>query len=25
FPSPSPLRTAVFHNEDEIFILDSAK
>ncbi|HZK79718.1 MAG TPA: ABC transporter substrate-binding protein [Humisphaera sp.] len=25
FPSPSPLRTAVFHNEQEIFILDSAR
>jgi peptide/nickel transport system substrate-binding protein len=25
FPSPSPSRTAAFHNEDEIFILDSAK
>lgn len=25
FPSPSPGRNAVFHNEDEIFILDSAR
>ena len=25
FPSPSPTRNPVFHNEDEIFILDSAR